>query len=203
MMDGVTSAAHARSDPSPLIRARATQELLAGLDDFEGGLFERVVARAGPDVVAAIEAAHPTTWIPVRQSARVVLAAVEELGTERAPKLWRYFFARRFGRSPLMRGLVGGTVRILGVTPRSLFKHVGRIVDGTYRNLGRTEVSFPEERMARVLLLDVHPEMLEISDYFLALAGALEGFCEIVGEDGSTEVTVDASGGRVRFETRW
>ncbi len=186
-----------------LVRARAPQELVAGLEEFESGLERRVRRRTGPAPFEVIARADPTRWIPVRVSSHVVCAAVEELGEDRAPKLWRHFFAQRFARSPLMRVLVGGTIRMTGVTPRGLLKHIGRILQGTYRNLGTPRVELGPERRAIILLEDVHPEFLEFPRYFHAFSGSMEGICELTGHDGHASFHFDPRALRVRFEVVW
>ncbi|RMG99031.1 MAG: hypothetical protein D6705_04380 [Deltaproteobacteria bacterium] len=197
-MDGV--------DPTepPLVRARATQDMLAVIDEFEPGLEAKLRAKAPPEALARVEEAASTAYLPTRVTSQVVLAAVDLVGKERAVKLWRFFFVRRYGRSPILRAIVSGALRLFGISPASLYRQVQRNWHTTYRNMCVPSVYLPDANRAVVHLRDVHPEILEeYPDYLLALQGGLEGMTEMAGADGASTMTIDRDAREVQIEITW
>ncbi len=197
-MDGV--------DPTkpPLVRARATQDMLAVIDEFEAGLLAKLRAAAPPEALARVEEAASTAYLPTKVTSQVVLAAVGLVGRERAVALWRFFFVRRYGRSPILRAIVSGALRLFGISPSSLYRQVQRNWHTTYRNFCVPSVFLPDENRAVIHLRDVHPEVLEeYPDYLLALQGGLEGMTEMAGADGSSTLSIDRDAREVEIEITW
>ncbi len=193
-------------DPTkpPVVRARATQDMLAVIDEFEAGLEAKLRAKAPAEALARVEEAATTAYLPTRITSQVVLAAVDLVGRERAVKLWRFFFVRRYGRSPILRAIVTGALRLFGISPASLYRQVQRNWHTTYRNMCVPSVYFPEENRVVIHLRDVHPEILEeYPDYLLALQGGLEGMTGMAGADGTSTMRIDKDAREVEIEITW
>lgn len=174
------------------------------IDEFEAGLEAKLRAKAPAEALARVEEAATTAYLPTRITSQVVLAAVDLVGRERAVKLWRFFFVRRYGRSPILRAIVTGALRLFGISPASLYRQVQRNWHTTYRNMCVPSVYFPEENRVVIHLRDVHPEILEeYPDYLLALQGGLEGMTGMAGADGTSTMRIDKDAREVEIEITW
>lgn len=190
-------------DAEPAVRARAMKDSIAFLAEFAEGFDAKIAARLDPGVLAAIDRALPTDWLPGPITRQVVDAVVEELGEQRAPELWCELMHRRLVKSPMLRGLIEVLNRIGGTSPRTFLKALPRGWANAYRDFGQPEILSSEAHHAEVVWRSVPDYLFVHRQHWIAVQGALKGLVKAGGAEGRVALSFDPDAHEVRGDLSW
>ena len=190
-------------DRRPAVRALSIQDVLAQLDSYRTGLSKAVRALVPDDVLETIDRAPRMSWIDVEDDIWVPSAFFEVLGEEDATEMLRNFMASHF-EGPLLRPMVQGTVRSLGLTPVSLIRMIPVGWRLAYRDVCRPRVAETGHERARLVFEDVAPTVIESDAYPRSFRAILLGCFDVTRHEGEVEIDEsDEKERRLGFRCRW
>lgn len=97
------------------------------------------VLRGLDDLVADIENASRSAWLPISANLRITSAVFRELGDDGAHDFFAQWIQRQT-ETPVWSHLVGGALKLFGLDPGSLATWMPRSFDLMYRGYGRWTV---------------------------------------------------------------
>jgi hypothetical protein len=187
---------------SPATRARSAQEVLSSLDEHTPGLSERVRARIPAESLAVIDRTAATGWIPVEHDRWIPQATIEELGEVDAVAYLRSFLGGHM-RTPLLRAILDGAIRMFGMSPGSIVRMLPRAWSLIFRDQCRVEIEARDAHSARVVLHDVAPEVIEWSAYPISFRAFMLGIIDLVDAEGEVTMEIDVARRRLVYSMRW
>jgi hypothetical protein len=190
------------STVEPCVRGRALIELLAHMNEFQAGLYDKVRAHVPAADLAVLDNMRPTDWIDASHSRPVIDGIIRELGP-RATELWISLVGARLLRTPLLGGFFDMLVRLGGLTPSRFLKSLPRGWGNAYRDWGEPQVTELGERHVAVEFIRVAPYLFEHRQHWVAVEGALLGLVNVGNEKGEAELSYDPANQRVTATVRW
>lgn len=188
------------SAAGPAVQASYMKNLFAALD--EGGRLGRLV-EADPELIAEVEAAPRTAWLPIALNVRVVEAMARAFGAERGITILAECVYAQFD-TPLWRNFVAGGIRLLGRDPGSLGRWIPQALKLVFRDCGvwSAERSAPSE--LTVTAQELPPELASHELWIRSLAVGFTPLLTLCGASGTSELaTLDADAGSATFVVRW
>ncbi len=171
-------------------------------DSVREGLTAALRAQVPEHVLARLDEALPSGWMPISESRYLVQAVVNELGPD-ATTLWRRYFSEHYVRTPALRTFATAAVRLLGLSPNAFLRIFRRGFESAFRGVASVDVTETDARSAVVRFEDVAPIMLEHPQYFLVFEGSFEGILDVAAATGTVEHQVDRGRRVVEFDVRW
>lgn len=186
----------------PRVRATVVKSALEAFADFEPATRDQLLARFDAQQRDAIADAPRASWMSSEALIKIDAVLHAELGDEGVVMFWRQF-TRRATRTPLLRPIAEGVMRLLG-GPQSAFRLIPKAWDMVSRDFGRIECRVEPGR--RVLVVEMH-EVRELSRpelFGLGQQGSYHGVLDLVGANGTVsldEYRPDL--GRYRYRVSW
>ena len=173
------------------------------LEAFQPGSLDHLRATLPREVLEAVEGSARTDWIPVAMHGPYVAAIVRWLGEERAVQVWRRFASDRLIRSPAVRALAEGAVRVFGLSVRSFVRMVPLAFGQGFRDFGTMRLEHGDGG-ATLELVDIAPEVLpHFNDYAVLFHGVFLGIYDIVRAEPRLEYRADRAQRRISGHFRW
>lgn len=185
----------------PRILAGFVHGTLEVIDAQGGDLGARVRAELKPDTLEAIENAWSAAWIPLAHDVELSLAFCRVAGTEEACAAMRRNMAEAFHK-PMLRSVIDGAVRILGLSPGKLVRWAPRIWPLVMKDAGVMRVESQEDGAATVWLEGLPPLIADEGDYLAGTAAAIAAVFDLAGTAGHCRL-VEHGHGRARFALIW
>ena len=186
--------------PVAAVRARSAQDFLHWLAKRDPEGFERAKSRIDPEIYELVDTAARTEWLPMTVDCQLPAAVVAEYGEAEAQGLWRSFITSH-AESPLLGGIINLALRMLGVSPGSLVKHLPKLWQQVYRAVATPRVKVVQPGLACIVFEDVATEVFDHPDYLVCMRGVFEGIFDLTKTPGELEFEVDA--GARSFEATW
>lgn len=164
----------------PRARAANAKDFLAYLEDLRPGTAAHLRAALPTEVMEAVERSARTDWTSIALDGIYVSEIVRWLGPARARDAWRKFTSERFIRSPAIRALADGAVRLFGLSVPAFVKYIPAAFEQGFRDCGRVEIAWSESQ-ATVVLEDIAPEMAQHPSYAVLFEGVFLGIYDLVG----------------------
>lgn len=185
----------------PRILAGFVHGTLEVIDAQGGDLGARVRAELKPDTLEAIQNAWSAAWVPVALDVELSLAFCRVAGAEEASEAMRRNMAEAFHK-PMLRAVIDGAVRILGLSPGKLVRWAPRIWPLVMKDAGVMRVASEKEGEATVWLEGLPPLIADERDYLMGTASAIAAVFDLAGTAGDCRL-VEHGQGRARFHLRW
>jgi hypothetical protein len=163
----------------PRARAANTKDFLVFLERVRPGAIADLRAAEPPEVFAIIENSARTDWIDIDSNGIHVTEIVRLLGKESARDAWRKYTSDHFIRSPAIRALFDGAVRMFGLSISSVVKRIPHMFEQSYRDCGRMGVAWREGE-AVVRLEDIPDELARFPAYTVLFHGVFLGLYDVV-----------------------
>jgi hypothetical protein len=186
----------------PAVRARSAQDALDFLDTFKPGSRDAVRQTMPPEVWEEIQGLARTAWIPVEKDHWVVDGFLEVLGEVEASRCWASFLTDHV-RSPLLRSIFDGAVRILGPSPGTFVRIVPHAWGAAYRDCATPIVEARSDHHARIVLEDIAPEVMAHPAYLVCFESIFRGLFSVAKTHGELEFTVDEDQRRAVADLSW
>ncbi len=161
-------------------RAANAKDMLAFLEELQPGTTAHMRAALPVGVVEAIEKSARTDWIPVELDGIFATEIMRWLGEDRSREAWRRYASERFIKSPAIRALAEGAVRVFGLSVRSFVRMIPIAFAQGFRECGEVDIHWGD-RDATVTLRDIAPEMARHRAYAVQLEGVFTGIYDLVG----------------------
>jgi hypothetical protein len=158
--------------PPSEMRAAYMQENIRALASL-GGDAERIRAAAA-EPIAKIMAASRMAWLPIELD----LAVHEEIFAAGGAELVLRHAnesLRAATRTPLLRPILEGAIRLLGLKPEGIFKWAPQAWSTTFKHCGRVTWQHVAPGHGRVVLGECPPLLVGSRSWLLTAQGAFEG----------------------------
>lgn len=170
---------------------RANLDALAVLGDKRAA----VEARIAPEIEATLRASR-ADWLPMAFDEKLSAVVAEVAGRDGVIATNRVAFLAA-AEGPFLRPVVQGALRVFGVTPKGILRHLDNTWDAGTRHAGRMEVVFGEHEATIH-----HRGFITAEVWHLGFVGLLQGILELTGFDGAVDMTF-ADDGHPVFHCRW
>ena len=185
----------------PLVRARHLKSVLAAVDRQPRRLELR--ARIGPTLVAAIEEATGTDWLPIGHDVAMAGALEAILGVEGLATFNREMMQQSL-RGPLLRSLVELATHFLGLDAGAWASWVPRGWVLMFQGFGRWTIVRRGEGEVTLTLAELPPVCATDPVWPRSVASTLSGVLPAVGATGTVELeSVDPPMGTAVYTMRW
>ncbi len=184
------------------IRAGNAHDFFAFVDDFRPGSAEAVERALPAAVRQRIFDVSRIAWIDAADDVQLIEAVVAHLGPTEAKHAWRTFTSQKLQKSPLVRTLVEGAVRVFGLDVGTMLRVFPRGYAQSYRDVATLEVERAEGR-ATVSLREVAPVVIESDAYLLQFEGVFTGLYDIALTKPDLRVERDVPKRWIQAEFRW
>ena len=191
----------AGSDSEPSVHAGYMKNVAEAV---RGALPEGpAIAARQPELFARIDDAGPTRWLPVRTNVAMVEAVRTAIGPERTHAfLSSYVFGQL--DSPMLRNLVEGGIRILGLRPAALARWVPNVYGTMFRHCGSWTVGPTTETSVGISVRDLPPELAGHTVWLESVASGMQVIFLLCRTRGEVALTsCDRQTANARFELRW
>lgn len=190
------------STTGPATRARYMKSFLEQVDGLGPDRAQAVRARVAPELLRKIEIAGPLAWLPLDTNTELTRAVMETLDAPDRAAFFQQLVLGSF-ETPLFRGFINATVRLLGLDPGKLVGVIGRVFEIMFRDAGRWSVVDRTQGGAILRVDDLAPgmrttwwcESLQLSLTALHAFTNTQGKVQILAERMST--------GTVDFQLSW
>ncbi|NNL65515.1 MAG: hypothetical protein HKP30_04675 [Myxococcales bacterium] len=189
-----------RSVVGPAVQASYMKNLLATL--AAGGRLERLV-EIDPELVAEVEAAPRTAWLPIALNVRMVEAMAGAFGAERGLTILAECVYAQFD-TPLWRNFVAGGIRLLGRDPGSLGRWIPQALKLVFRDCGAWSAERSSPTELTVTARELPPELAHHELWIRSLAIGFSPLLTLCRTSGASELeALDADAGLATFVVRW
>ncbi len=160
---------------------------------------ERILSAVRVETLQAIERDVDVGWVPLRVNADFTESVYRVLGAGGTRA-----YGRRVGNSsfdtPILRGIMDTTIRLLGIGPKGLFKVMRRSWSAVYRNCGEVDVVAATGNEVRLLLRDP-PPLMRAASYLESIGGGLEATFDFCAVEGAVKAEARTEG--IAFIVTW
>lgn len=187
--------------PEPLVRARHLKSVLAAVDRQPRR--QELRARIGPALVAAIEEAAGTDWLPVGHDVALAGALEAVLGPEGLATFNREMMLQSL-RGPLLRSLVDLATHFLGLDAGAWASWIPRGWVLMFQGFGQWTIVRRGEGEVMLTLAELPPACAADPVWPRSVASTLSGVLPAVGATGTVELdSVDPLRGIAVYTMRW
>jgi hypothetical protein len=142
------------------------------------------------------------SWIDVEHDRHLASAIVEELGEERAVEYFRWLMTQMLD-TPLLRASWTAAVRVFGLSPATLVRAVPVAWPAVFRNFGIPKVGVATAQSAKLELVQVPEDVLQVPAYLTAFGGLFAGLIDFCDARGECDAQLDVDQRRMGFTLRW
>jgi len=160
-------------------------------------------ARLPKEFLEFIDSGIRTDWIPLSLDAVFVTEMVATLGPALARDVSRKYMRENLVKSPGLRAIVEGCVRIFGISVCSLLNAVPGSFRQSHRDFGTIEVKRTGDRESMVVIRDIPPEVMRVDAYPLLFEGVFLGIYDVAGIEPKLDSKVDREDRRIEARFRW
>jgi len=189
-------------DGPPRARVGGAQDFLAFLDHRQPGTRQHFSKVLPALISEAISERARTDWLDVETiDGPFVTAVVEWLGSEEAREAWRTFTCTTFVRTPALRPIVDGAVRVFGLSVSSLLKVFPLGYQQSYRGCAvvTTRIGHGEASLE----MELTPVYARVAAYAVQLHGVFLAIYDIARTRPRLEYAPDLRSGVIRACFRW
>jgi hypothetical protein len=186
---------------NPAYRAGNAKDLLAYLEAVRPGSLAHLQSVV-PHAVATLERSARTDWVDIEIDGLRVAELVRALGADGARDLWRRFTREQLIRSPSVRALSDGVVRVFGRSVATCIKAVPLVFKQSWRECGTVEVDWGE-RQAVVRIVGMPPQFARFPAYALMFEGVFLALYDLADTTPQLDYRADLSTGRIEASFRW
>jgi hypothetical protein len=187
--------------PEPLVRARHLKSVLAEVDRQPQR--QAIRDRIGPAVLADIEEATGTDWLPVVYDVAMANALELVLGREGLATFNRALMLQSL-RGPLLRALVELATRMLGLDAGAWASWIPRGWPLMFQGFGRWTVVRHGEGEVTLTLTGLPPVCSADAVWPRSVASTLSGILPAVGAAGTVTLdSADPATGTLVYTMRW
>ncbi len=187
--------------PEPLVRARHLKSVLAAVDRQPRR--QELHARIGATLVAAIEEAAGTDWLPIGHDVAMAGALEAVLGPEGLATFNREMMLQSL-RGPLLRSLVDLATHFLGLDAGAWASWIPRGWVLMFQGFGRWTIVRRGEGEVMLTLAELPPVCAADPVWPRSVASTLSGVLPAVGATGTVELdSVDPLQGIAVYTMRW
>lgn len=186
----------------PMVRAGLCQQTLATLRTLEDvALSARALGSVDPGLVARVEAAGRTEWLPLDHDTALLEAIHREAGAAAHRAIWMAAMERNFQGAllgPVMKVASG----MFGATPNGLLRFLPPAFQAVFKDAGRFDVV--ENEPGRGVAIHVDPPVLPPSHAAAlaeSIAATLDAGLRFGGVHGTT--AIGPHEGNVGFTLTW
>jgi len=198
----LTSREPSKADGPPRYRAGNVLDFLAFLEIAHPGVRAHLRGTLGAEVLEAIEGCARTGWIPIELDGQRVTEIVRYLGHDRAREAWRRFTSSSLIRSPAMRAISDGIVRVFGRSMSTCLKSIPLMFEQSWRDCGRVELEHGR-REATVRIVAMPPDLARYTAYAVLFEGVFLGLYDIMKIEPRLEYRPALASGRIHARFRW
>jgi hypothetical protein len=186
----------------PAMRTSNAKDYLAFLGHQYPAVHRHVRANLAPEILDRIEAGVRTDWIPVELDGQYVDLVLKFMGHDAMKAASREFMAQSLVRSPMMRSLFEGVLRVFGVNVGSLLKILPSGFRQSYQD--SFEVSIERgEREGLVIFDDIAVEVLRFAAYPVVWEGLFLGLYDLARAEPQLEFKMLRGSRRMEARFRW
>jgi hypothetical protein len=187
----------------PRARTANAQDFLEFLEEVvRPGTRDHLVATLPREVVDVVVGGARTDWTPIALDGIYVTAIVRWLGEDAARDAWRAFTGQRFVKSPAIRALAEGAVRLFGVSVAAFVRRLPLAYQQSFRDFGAVRVD-EGDREATVTIEDLAASGRHFEGYAVLFHGLFLGIYDIVGVEPRLDYRVDTRSRAIRARFRW
>jgi uncharacterized protein (TIGR02265 family) len=135
-------------------------------------------------------------WLPMAFDEKLSAVVAEVAGRDGVIATNRAAFLAA-AEGPFLRPVVQGALRVFGVTPKGILRHLDNTWDAGTRHAGRMEVVLGEHEATIH-----HRGMVAAEAWHLGFVGLLQGVLELTGFDGTVDMR-RADDGHPIYDVRW
>jgi hypothetical protein len=149
-----------------------------------------------------MQTALRTDWIPVELDGQFVEAVVAFLGPDGTKTACRRFLVESLVKSPMMREMFDGAVRLFGVTASGFLKVLPHAFGLSYRDA--FTISFDRGDDGGLLVFDdIAPELLRFPAYPVHWEGIFLGVYDLARSPPRLDFELERTERRMRARFRW
>lgn len=186
------------------MRASNARDFYEFIAKTQPRLHDHLKQQLPPEVLERIEAGVRTDWIPVELDSIYVNTVLDFLGHEKTRDLARRFAVQSLVKSPTMRSLFEGMLRIFGVGIGAFVKIVPNGFRQSYQDAFNLTVerNDPEAKEAVIVFDDIAPEVLRAA-YPVLWEGIFLGLYDMARTEPQLTFRVLRGQRRVEATFRW
>lgn len=182
------------------MRAAYLQENVRALEVLGPENAQRVRAAAAA-AIEPILAASRMAWLPMELDL-AVLEAVLAVAGEDGVRRHAAGALLTATRTPLLRPILEGAVRLFGLKPEGIFKWSSQAWSAALKDCGSVTWERLGDGRGRIVYADAPPALAHSRLWLVATQGAFEGGLQLANAEGRVELTILPTGGG-HFEIYW
>jgi hypothetical protein len=186
----------------PAVRTSNAKDYLDFLARFHPAVHRHVKVTVPQEILDLIENGVRTDWIPVELDGQYVDAVFKFMGHDAMKAASRQFLAQTLIKSPMMRSLFDGALRVFGVNAGSLLKVLPSGFRQSYQDAFELRID-RGDREALVAFEDIAPELLHFPAYAVIWEGLFLGIYDLAKAEPQLEFKVLRGARRVEARFRW
>jgi hypothetical protein len=184
------------------VRANNARDYLEFFQRAYPALYRHLRETLPAEVLERIEQGVRTDWIPVEIDGLYVDAVLHYLGPEGTKAACRRFVVETLVKSPMMRGLFDGVVRVFGVSVGSLLRVVPSGFGQSYQDAFEIEVT-RGEREVLLVFDDIAPELLRFPAYAVIWEGIFLAVYDLAHVPPQLDFKLSRAQRRMEARFRW
>jgi hypothetical protein len=186
----------------PAVRANNARDYFDFFERAYPALHRHLKETLPPEVLERIEKGLRTDWIPVTLDVQFVDAVVAYLGVEGTKKACRRFVVEALVKSPMMRELFDGVVRLFGVSIGGFLRIVPPALGQSYQD-SMTLIVERGKQDTLVIFDDIAPELLRSPSYGIIWEGIFLGLYDLAKVPPQLDFKISRAQRRMEARFRW
>jgi hypothetical protein len=186
----------------PAVRVNNARDYLDFFERDNPALYRHLLTTLPPVVIAGMRSNVRTDWIPVEQDGQYVDAVLAFLGPDGTKAASRKFLVESLVKSPMMRGMFDGAVRIFGVSVGGFLRLLPHALAQSYRDSFTISLE-RGDKQGLLVFDDIAPELLRFSAYPVIWEGIFLGLYDLAHAKPQLDFALDRVERRMRARFHW
>ncbi len=186
----------------PAVRASNARDFFEFFERSNPPLHAHLKVTLPAEVFDRMHKGVRTDWIPVELDGQLVDAVLKYLGAEGLKRAARRFLSESLVKSPMMRGMFEGVVRLFGVSVGGFLRVVPPALAQSYQECFTVTIE-RGEREALVTFDDIAPEILRFPAYGVIWEGIFLGIYDLANQAPDLDFKLSRTQRKLEARLRW
>ena len=186
----------------PAMRVSNARDMFQFLERHYPAVGRHLREKLPPEVLDRIEHAARTDWIPVELDGQNVDEVLAAMGPDGMRDAYRHFTRESLVRSPTVRSIIDGVMRVFGVSVGTLLRALPGGFRQSYRDAFTLDIQRGDNE-ALVIFDDIAPEVLRFQGYPIVWEGVFLGLYDLAHTPPQLDFKLLRPARRAEARFRW